>query len=164
MQRPIRRMARRDLADLRRQPRLAVGKKRVARLMRAAGLRGADGSRSGPRTTIREPAQPSAPDLVDRQFARSAPNRLWVATSSTCRPGRASCFGRGAGCLQPADRGLVERDDLQADLVLDALGMAVTARGAECGGVVAHSDHGSQYTSLRYGRYAKQSRIELEHG
>jgi hypothetical protein len=56
------------------------------------------------------------------------------------------------------------RDDLQTDLVLDALGMAVTARGAECAGVVAHSDHGSQYTSLRYGRYAKQSQIELSMG
>jgi putative transposase len=55
------------------------------------------------------------------------------------------------------------RDDLQADLVLDALGMAVTARGAACAGVVDHSDLG-QFTSPRYGLYANQSQIELPMG
>jgi putative transposase len=54
--------------DLREDHGLRVGKKRVARLMRQAGLRGADGSRGGPRTTIREPAAPSPPDLVDRRW------------------------------------------------------------------------------------------------
>jgi Integrase core domain len=56
------------------------------------------------------------------------------------------------------------RDDLKSELVLDALGMAVTARGDEAAGVVAHSDHGSQYTSLVYGAYAKQSAINLSMG
>jgi putative transposase len=56
------------------------------------------------------------------------------------------------------------RDDLRAELVLDALGMAVTIRGGEAAGVVAHSDHGSQYTSLVYGAYAKQSGIDLSMG
>ncbi|MBA3262521.1 MAG: DDE-type integrase/transposase/recombinase [Thermoleophilaceae bacterium] len=45
------------------------------------------------------------------------------------------------------------RDDLKAELVLDALGMAVSARGSDSAGVVAHSDHGAQYTSLVYGSY-----------
>jgi transposase InsO family protein len=49
------------------------------------------------------------------------------------------------------------RDDLKSELVLDALGMAVTVRGGDAAGVVAHSDHGSQDTSLVYGAYAKQS-------
>ena len=56
------------------------------------------------------------------------------------------------------------RDDLKAELVLDALGMAVTIRGGNAAGVVAHSDHGSQYTSLVYGTYAKQSGIDLSMG
>ncbi len=56
------------------------------------------------------------------------------------------------------------RDDLKAELVLDALGMAVTARGADAAGVIAHSDHGSQYVSLAYGTYAKQSGIDLSMG
>src|SRR5437773_92857 len=55
------------------------------------------------------------------------------------------------------------RGDLKADLVLDALGMAVSTRGPAAG-VVAHSDHGSQYTSLVYGAYAKQSGIDLSMG
>jgi hypothetical protein len=55
------------------------------------------------------------------------------------------------------------RDDLQTDLVLDALGMAVTARGAACAGVVDHSDLG-QFTSPRDGLYANQSQIELSMG
>jgi putative transposase len=155
----------RILLDLRHDHLLAVGKKRVARLMRQAGLRGADGSRGGPRTTIREPAQPSAPDLVDRQFARSAPNRLWVCDLKYVQTGQGFLFL--AAVQDVYSRRIVGwsmRDDLQTDLVLDALGMAVTARGAECTGVVAHSDHGSQYTSLRYGRYAKQSKIELSMG
>ena len=55
------------------------------------------------------------------------------------------------------------RDGLRSELVLDALGMAVSARGPA--GVVAHSDHGSQqYTSLVYGAYAKQSGIDLSMG
>jgi len=55
------------------------------------------------------------------------------------------------------------RDDLRTELVLDALGMAVTAR-RPAGQVIAHSDHGSQYTSLAYGTYAKTSGIDLSMG
>lgn len=69
-----------------------VGRKRIARLMRADGLRGADGSRGGPRTTIREPAQPSAPDLVDRQFGRNAPNQLWVCDIKYVQTGQGFLF------------------------------------------------------------------------
>jgi putative transposase len=57
------------------------------------------------------------------------------------------------------------RDNLEAELILDALGMAVTLRGgAATHGVVCHSDHGSQYTSVAYGTYAKKSGINLSMG
>jgi putative transposase len=57
------------------------------------------------------------------------------------------------------------RDDLTAELVLDALGMAVAARGEACHGTVAHSTTAAnQYTSVRYGTYAKQSGIDLSMG
>ena len=65
-------------AELRLGHGVRVGRKRVARLMRQLGLRGADGKRGGPRTTIRDPKRASAPDLVDRDFARAEPNRLRV--------------------------------------------------------------------------------------
>jgi len=55
------------------------GRKRIARLMRAAGLVGASRRRSGITTTRRDREARPAPDLVDRQFAAPGPNRLWVA-------------------------------------------------------------------------------------
>ena len=142
-----------------------VGRKRIARLMRADGLRGADGRRGGPRTTVREPAQPSAPDLVDRRFARNQPNQLWVCDIKYVQTGQGFLFL--AAVQDVFSRRIVGwsmRDNLEPELILDALGMAVAARGAACAGVVCHSDHGSQYTSLAYGRYAKQSQIDLSMG
>lgn len=64
-------------AELRIAHGIRVGTKRVARLMRERGIFGA-GRRGGPTTTVRDAKRPSAPDLVDREFARSEPKRLWV--------------------------------------------------------------------------------------
>lgn len=55
-----------------------VGRKRVARLMRAAGLQGVS-RRKRPRTTRRQPVAPPAPDLVKRDFTATGPDKLWVA-------------------------------------------------------------------------------------
>ncbi len=144
---------------------MAVGKKRVARLMRQIGIRGADGRRGGLRTTIRDPKRPSAPDLVDRDFARSQPNRLWVCDLKYIQTGQGFLFL--AAVQDVFSRRIIGwsmRDNLKAELVLDALGMAVSTRGQTAAGVVAHSDHGSQYTSLAYGAYAKQSEVDLSMG
>lgn len=144
---------------------IRIGKKRVARLMRELGLRGADGRRGGPRTTVRDPQRASAPDLVDRDFVRAEPNRLWVCDLKYVQTGQGFLFL--AAVQDVFSRRIIGwsmRDDLKAELVLDALGMAVSARGNHPDGVIAHSDHGSQYTSLRYGTYAKQSGIDLSMG
>ena len=77
-------------AELRLTDGIRVGRKRVARLMRQLGLQGADGRRGGPRTTARNPQRPSAPDLVDRRFARASPNRLWVCDLKYIQTGQAS--------------------------------------------------------------------------
>jgi len=99
-----------------------VGRKRIARLMRADGLRGADGTRGGPQTTVREPAQPSAPDLVDRRFARDAPNQLWVCDIKYVQTGQGFLFLAAAqDVFSRRIVGWSMRDDLQAELVLDAL-------------------------------------------
>ena len=56
---------------------VAVGRKRVARVMRAAGI--VASRRRGPRTTRRDVQARPAPDRVERHFAADAPDRLWVA-------------------------------------------------------------------------------------
>ena len=152
-------------AELRLEHDIRVGRKRVARLMRLLELRGADGKRGGPRTTIRDPQRSSAPDLVDRRFARAEPNRLWVCDLKYVQTGQGFLFL--AAVQDVFSRRIIGwsmRDDLKSDLVLDALGMAVSQRGDRSAGVVAHSDHGSQYTSVVYGAYAKQSGIDLSMG
>jgi putative transposase len=152
-------------AELRLADGVFVGRKRVARLMRQHGLRGADGRRGGPRTTTRDAARPSAPDLVDRDFARAEPNRLWVCDLKYVQTGQGFLFL--AAVQDVFSRRIIGwsmRDNLQAELVLDALGMAVNSRGEGSAGVVAHSDHGSQYTSLVYGTYAQHSGIDLSMG
>jgi putative transposase len=141
-------------AELRLAHGIRVGKKRVARLMAERGIFGA-GRRGGPATTSRDPARPSAPDLVDREFARAKPNRLWVCDIKYVGTGQGFLF---LAVVQDVfSRRIVGwsmRDDLRAELVLDALGMAVAQRRVG-DGLVAHSDHGSQYTSLAYGTYAR---------
>lgn len=67
-----------------------VGRKRVARLMRQAGIAGVS-RRKAFRTTRRDDRQRPAPDLVDRQFTADGPNQLWVAESRTFRRWLASC-------------------------------------------------------------------------
>jgi putative transposase len=142
-----------------------LGRKRVARLMREQGLRGADGRRGGPRTTTRDARRPSAPDLVDRRFARGEPNRLWVCDLKYIQTGQGFLFLAAVqDVFSRRVIGWSMRDNLQTELVLDALGMAVTQRGPRLGELVAHSDHGSQYTSLGYGTYAKRSGIDLSMG
>ena len=144
---------------------IQVGTKRVARLMRQLGIRGADGRRGGYRTTVRDPKRSSAPDLVDRDFARAEPNRLWVCDLKYVQTSQGFLFL--AAVQDVFSRRIIGwsmRDDLKSELVLDALGMAVTARGRDAAGVIAHSDHGSQYVSLAYGTYAKQSGIDLSMG
>ncbi len=61
------------------------GRKRIARLMRAAGLVGACHRHGGPVTTCRDKESRPAPDLVDRDFTADGPNRLWVADITYCR-------------------------------------------------------------------------------
>ena len=61
-----------------RRSRLRCGPKRIARLMRRAGLRGIS-RREGTRTTVRDARARAAPDLVERDFTADAPDRLWVA-------------------------------------------------------------------------------------
>jgi putative transposase len=138
-----------------------VGRKRVARLMKALGLQGVS-RRRAVRTTVRG-AAPAAPDLVDRQFSAAQANKLWVA-DITYIP-TASGFLYLAIVLDVFSRRIVGwsmAPTLEAKLVVDALDMALVVRKPR--GVIHHSDRGSQYTSIAFGKRCRQAAVRPSMG
>ena len=134
-----------------------VACKRIARLMRRAGLQGVSG-RKGPRTTVRGDKGYEAPDLVERNFIAEHPNQLWVA-DITYVP-TASGFLYLAVCIDAFSRRIVGwsmQHHLKTDLVLAALEMALTQRRPES--VIHHSDHGCQYTSFAFGARCREAGV-----
>jgi putative transposase len=131
-----------------------VGRDRVARLMRQAGLRGIS-RRRFVATTHRDAATQAAPDLVERRFAAEGPNRLWVA-DITYIPTWAG-FLYLAIVLDVFSRrvvGWAMETHLRTELVLGALQMATSQRRP--GSVIHHSDQGCQYTSIAFGKRCEQ--------
>jgi putative transposase len=127
-----------------------AGRDRVARLMTSLGLAGAVRERSI-RTT--KPADLAArpADLVERTFAAAAPNRLWVADLTYVWTIAGFCYT--AFIVDVFSRRIVGRRvaaSLRTDLALDALEMAIFARGHDLAGLVHHSDRGVQYLAIRY--------------
>ena len=139
------------------------GRKRIARLMRSAGLVGASHRRGGPVTTRRDDSSRPAPDLVDRNFTASGPNQLWVA-DITFIP-TAVGFLYLAVVLDVWSRkvvGWATANHLRSDLVLDALEMAIGQRRPR--DVIHHSDQGSQYTSLAFGKRCQEAGVRPSRG
>lgn len=142
---------------------IGCGRKRVARLMRHAGLAGVR-RRRFVRTTRRDPDARPAPDLVERDFARDAPDQLWVA-DITYLPTRAG-FGYLATILDAWSRrvvGWAVAGHLRTPLVSAALAMALAGRQPRPG-LVHHSDHGVQYTSLAFGARLVEAGIAASMG
>ena len=141
----------------------AHGRKRIARLMRDAGLVGASHRHSGPTTTRRDKDARPAPDLVDRNFTATAPNQLWVA-DITYLP-TAVGFLYLAVVLDAWSRKIVGwsmASHLRAELVLDAMEMAVGQRRPK--DVIHHSDQGSQYTSVAFGKRCGEAGVRPSMG
>ena len=141
---------------------LRVGRKRVARLMRAAGLQGVS-RRKGPRTTVRDAQSRPALDLVNRNFTAVGPNRLWVA-DITHVPTLVG-FVYLAVVLDVFSRRIVGwsmADHMRTALVLDALKMACRQRRPS--DVIHHSDQGSQYTSVAFGNRCHQAKVRVSMG
>ena len=141
---------------------LLVGRKRVTRLMRAAGLAGVS-RRKGPRTTVRRHGARPAPDLVERDFTAPAPDRLWVA-DITYVPTWAG-FLYLAVVLDAFSRrvvGWAMATHLRTQLVLDALDMALQQRRPN--DVIHHSDQGSQYTSIAFGNQCRKAGVRPSMG
>ena len=139
-----------------------INHKRVARLMREAGLVGIH-RRKGFKTTVRDRDARPAPDLVERQFTADAPDRLWVA-DITYIPTLAG-FLFLAVVLDVFSRRIVGwamATHLRTELILDALNMALWQRRPE--DVVHHSDQGTQYTSIAFGKRCKEAGVRPSMG
>jgi putative transposase len=150
-------------AELAAEHGVRCGRKRVARLMRVAGLRGVCRRRQV-RTTRRDGQAELSDDLVRRQFHASEPNRLWVADITYLPTWQGFLYL--AVVLDAFSRRVVGwsmAGDLRTDLVLDALEMALWSRRPGPG-LVHHSDHGSQYTSLAFGRRCRTAGIAQSMG
>lgn len=144
-------------AELRLGLGIRVGRKRVARLMHEGGLYGVYRRRTRGCTT-RDPGADPHPDLVRRMFTADAPNRLWCMDVTQHRTGEGWVYC--AVVLDAFSRRVVGwsiADHLRAELVCDALDMARWRRRPEVGQTVAHSDHGSQYTSWAFGQRLRQA-------
>jgi transposase InsO family protein len=129
-----------------------VGRGRVARLMREAGIQGAKRRGRPWRTTTPDPAAHRRPDLVQRDFSATGPDRLWVGDFTYLRSWEgASFFSFVIDAFSRKVVGWQLASHMRTDLVLDALRMALgqRERGADFQ-LVAHTDRGSQYTSADY--------------
>ena len=141
---------------------IRVGKKRVARLMKEADLRGA-GRRKRPSTTIQEEGARPAPDLVERDFSAEKPDQLWVADIIYVPTDRGYLYL--SVVLDAFSRrvvGWAMADHLQTELVLKALDMAAQQRDPEK--TVHHSDQGSQYTAVGFGQRCKDAGVRPSMG
>lgn len=139
--------------ELRRQG-VRCSRKRVERLMRENGLQGAHlRKKSKHGSTRQDPNHTAAPDLVDRDFRATAPNRLWVADLTRL------VTGEGVLWLASIRDAFANRivgwaTDPRAttELVLTALNHALRSRNVRAGELIHHSDKGSCYTALRFTR------------
>jgi putative transposase len=150
-------------AELRLDHGVHVGRKRVARLMRTAGLVGCHRRRRRG-LTRRDPQAAPAPDLVQRRFTATAPDRLWTADITYIPTGAGWLYL--AVVLDVFSRrvvGWAMAEHLRTELVIDALDMAIWNRRPPPG-LVHHSDQGCQYTSLAFGRRLRDSGIVASMG
>jgi putative transposase len=137
-----------------------VGKKRVARLMRQAQISGLFKVKRG-KTTISVPGIRTAPDVVDRDFLASGPNKFWVADITYIRTWEGWLYLAAVTDLfSRCVVGWSMDNNMRSELVVEALEMAVAARRPEPG-LIHHSDRGSQYTALIFDRRCKLAGINM---
>jgi len=135
---------------------VGVGREAIALLMRRADIQGLPGNRNRRRKV---PSMPTALDLVDRSFAQTEPDQLWVTdiTEHPTREGKLYC----CVVLDAFSRRVVgwSIDSTQTStLVTNALGMAIQNRQpGPASGLIIHSDQGTQFTSWAFTRRAQES-------
>jgi putative transposase len=140
-----------------------LGRKRVERLMRQAGLC-ALMEKKWKATTVRVPGVRVADDLLDRDFAAAAPNRCWVADITYLRTWEGWLYLVAVQDLYSRRIvGWSMADHMRAELVTDALEMALAHRRPDPG-LIWHSDQGSQFVSLAFGQQARAAGIAQSMG
>jgi putative transposase len=150
-------------AELRLDHSVRVSRKRVARLMRSAGLVGCHRRRRRG-LTRRDPQAAPAPDLVGRAFTAQRPDRVWTADITYIPTWSGWLYL--AVVLDVFSRrvvGWAMADHLRTELVVDALDMAIWNR-RPAAGLVHHSDQGCQYTSLAFGRRLREAGLVASMG
>ena len=150
-------------AELRLGDGIRVGRKRVERLMRQAGISGMVARKRGS-TTIRVPGVRVCEDLVDRAFLASGPDRLWVADITYLRTWEGWLYL--VAVQDVYSRRIVGwsmADHMRTELVTDALQMALAQR-RPAPGLIWHSDQGSQFVSLAFGQQARAAGIAQSMG
>jgi putative transposase len=141
---------------------ISISNDRLARLMRERNIVGVS-RRKAFKTTRRDRDARPAPDLVDRKFVADAPNQLWVADITYIPTWSGFLFL--AVVLDVFSRRIVGwamANHLRTELVLQALDMAIWRRRPES--VIHHSDQGTQYTSIAFGRRCKEAGIRPSMG
>jgi len=150
-------------AELRMQYGIRVGRKRVERLMRQAGISGLVDKKRG-RTTIRVPGVRVADDLVQRDFRPAAANVLWLADLTYLKTWEGWLY---LAAVQDAySRRIVGwsmADHMRTELVIDALQMGLARRRPEPG-LIHHSDQGSQFVALGFGQICAKAGIARSMG
>src|SRR4051794_13887578 len=140
-----------------------VGRKRVERLMRQAGISGLIARKRG-KTTVRVPGVRVCEDLVDRAFLAAAPDRLWVADITYLRSWEGWLYLVAVQDIYSRRIvGWSMADHMRTELVTDALQMAL-ARRRPAPGLIWHSDQGSQFVSLAFGQQARAAGIAQSMG
>lgn len=110
------------------------------------------------------PGVTTAPDLVRRAWSPTEPNRLWVADITYVRTWEGWLYlAAVVDCYSRRVVGWSLQEHLRAELVVDAVKMAIARRRPEPG-LVHHSDRGSQYVSLAMGEHLKEAGIDVSMG
>lgn len=141
-----------------------VSRKTVAKIMRGLGIQGIS-PRPWRITTVPNDAAEPHPDLVNRVFDTGRLDAVWISDITYLATGQGwlyLCVVRD-GCSRRVLGWAIE-DHLRAELVTDALAMAVALRGSRPGKVVFHADRGAQYTSKEVAAFARTHRLSCSVG
>ena len=155
--------ARRVHAELRLEHGIHVGRKRVERLMKAAGISGVL-PRKRRRTTVRMPGLRVPPDLVERDFRPDGPNLTWSADITYISTWEGFLYlAHVQDLFSRLIVGWSMAEHLRSELVVSALEMALYRRCPERG-LIHHSDMGCQYTAVLFTKRCEAAGIEISMG